>query len=297
MLMLQIYKIIIISSDWIFHPNKMNIDDNEWQQFYFWMLLEFCFFISYIFACATFLFIRGFFNQAVFLRAPAAIEDKSTDFLDANKILTGFMCAVTSPAIVACCIWWRSGSYYNIHQTEQTVFFVIMCIQIFQAGSIFVLTFTQHYLYMEEHNELIPKFLYTLQFAVFLVLPIICSLLSMYIWLFHPEGNCVLQPWFTLIGIQGVAMTIWYLYSVWGIVEDLVEGYEDAIKEEKEDMVKLAKMLKEEESRKMVESVVTYLTEAIKKKELNASTINDSIAKLKDFLVPENLKKKIRDMF
>ena len=61
-LMLQLFTIIRISSDWIFNSREtVYYDASTWDKFYVWIYMEFAFFISYIISNVSFLIIRGVF--------------------------------------------------------------------------------------------------------------------------------------------------------------------------------------------------------------------------------------------
>ena len=201
--MIELYMMIIICSDWIFNTEKLQErEDYEWRAFFFWLFIEFCFFISYIFCSACFLFIRAFIQNPYELGAADSFNNKLTDFLDANILMMGFICLVSSPAFVSVCIWILDQSLQVLISTEvQTVFLIIMGIQVFQTVSMMLITFTTNHIYFgnDTYNEWVPYFLYIAQYAIFLVLPLVSTGFSIFArWQYELDGTIV-GPWFTFI--------------------------------------------------------------------------------------------------
>ena len=267
--MLQLYTMIAICSDWIFHPYKLIETDPKWHAFFFWLKLEFFYFLSYLLSTALFLFIRGIIQSAYYLYSPNAIANKTTDFLDANTILIGMICLMSAPTFVSCIIYVMSEGYGDASllqsETSKVVFFIIMCIQIFQTITVFFITFTPNQIYMwsRAYNIYMPITLYALQYSIFLVLPIVISLLCLYAVVFCSVLHTVEESWFVLIGFFGIANVLWYHMTVAGLVEMIKEQYGANFEEEQKDEEDLIKSLKNKAVNKLRHKIVTDLALAI----------------------------------
>ena len=283
-LIAQIYMIIKISSDWLFNRSRPTGNSQEWGTFTFWLYIEFCFFLSYIVTNAVFLSIRAIKESPYYLEAPGAGKNRTTDFLDANYILVGMISLMSSPAFVAFCIYKYSQFVSVIQQENTSQFLFLMGIQIFQAMAILVLSFTPSAIYMGNptYNKYAPIVLYALQYVIFLGLPPLNSGLCAYVLWSHSNEDSVLVPWFTLVFFQGFAMCLWYLWNVHSIVQDVRNDREETDKVYREDEEALAKAVREEESQKMVEDVVTHLQASITA--TSNAAIDKQIEKLEKYI-------------
>ena len=108
-----------------------------------------------------------------------------------------------------------------------------------------------------------PITLYILQYAIFLVLPIVLSLLSFYALAFCSVLHTVEESWFVLMGFFGIANVLWYHMTVAGLVEMIKEQYGANFEEEQKDEEDLIKSLKEKAVNKLRHKIVTDLALAI----------------------------------
>ena len=134
---------------------------------------------------------------------------------------------ISSPAFVTWLIWAWSKHFEDVELLKgeqlEFVYMAILCIQVFQVVSVLVITFTPNMVYMwnKTYNTYAPKFLYGLQFVIFLVVPIIISLLSVYAIIFCDVRHSVQESWFTLMAVLGLASIIWYYMAIASVVDDI----------------------------------------------------------------------------
>ena len=132
---------------------------------------------------------------------------------------------ISAPALVSSFIYGLSNYYEDNAQNEssQWIFFIIVCIQLFQTVTVLFITFTPSTIYMWSHtyNKYMPYIVFSLQYAIFMVLPTVISLLSLYAIIFCNVLESVYESWFTLMGFLGIAMIIWYHMAIIGVVNEV----------------------------------------------------------------------------